>query len=366
MIAGRRRHFEAWVSPYEEDRVLCIVREITERKKAEERIRESERRYRLLFEHANEAIVIFQDGQTKLFNEKTLELTGYTAQEYRGLTLDELIHPADLDMVRQRYRQRTAGTIADEPYEYRILTKSGTTKRMRMKPARILWEGRPASMGMIEDITELKETEAELQQALEEKDFLMRELNHRVKNNLYMISSLVNLKDEALGEQADLSDIRHQISAIEIVHDKLSSLEKVATVEIREYLTDLLERLFSTSSFPEVRLETDMEALTLPTKKAVPLGLITNEIATNAVKYGFRRGEEAVFSVSLHRDPGDGRFIYILANTGAPFPEEVNFEDPDSLGLRLIRTLVFQLDGTVELQKSPSPAFTIRFPAEEQ
>jgi two-component sensor histidine kinase len=231
-----------------------------------------------------------------------------------------------------------------------------------MKPARILWDDEPATLGMIEDITALKETEARLQQTLEQKDHLMRELNHRVKNNLYMIASLVNLKDASLGDAVDLSDIKHQIEAIGIVHDKLSYVENVSSINLRDYLLDIFERLFSNYSAQEVRIEEEIESITVPTKQAIPLGLISNEIATNAIKYGFLPTEEAVFTVSLITDPDTEECIYTLANSGRPFPDEVELEHADSLGLRLIQVLVSQLGGSIHLQKRPRTRFTLRLP----
>jgi two-component sensor histidine kinase len=178
-----------------------------------------------------------------------------------------------------------------------------------------------------------------------------------------MISSLVNLKDSSLGEAVDLSDIKHQINAIEIIHDKLTNMDDISQVNLRDYLLDILNRIFADYSVLTVHLEEEIEEVIMPAKKSVPLGLIANEVATNAVKYGFTQ-EEAVFSVSFRRDGEAQQYVLVLSNTGAPFPEEIDFDTADSLGLRLIQALVRQLDGTVELRKTPHPVFTIRFPAE--
>ena len=92
------------------------------------------------------------------------------------------------------------------------------------------------------------------------------------------------------------------------------------------------------------------------------LGLIVNEIATNAVKHGFNEGKEAIFSIQMQKDKGNSRYELTLSNTGNPFPEEISFDNPDTLGLRLISALVDQIHGTLELQKKPHPTFTFRFP----
>ena len=335
--------------------LLSIMRDVTQMK-------EKEQQYELLFNHANESIVIYQDGQTKLFNNKTLEVTGYTAEEYRQLTIDDLVHPDDRQRLSEIHKKRLEKKISDEPYEYRIITKNGATKWLRMHPARVMWGGRPASLGLVEDITSSKKAEEKLKTTLEEKENLMQELNHRVKNNLYIISSLIRLKDTALGDQADLEDIKHQVDAIQIVHNKLTYTADFKNINISDYLQDLLRTFFTSYSGMKVDLDIDIESIELPTKKAVHLGLITNEIATNAVKYGFIQGAPARFSATLSSDHVNQQYVYTLANSGNPFPEDIDFDTTTTLGMRLIKGLLAQIDAAIELQRKSSPVFTIRFP----
>jgi PAS domain S-box-containing protein len=499
---------------------------ITKFKETETALKESEQRYRLLFENANESIVIFQDGQTKMFNKKTLEITGYSAEEYREITISDLVHPKDREKVLDKHQKRIKGEIDDESYEYRIITKSGAVKWLRMHPTIVEWEGKPACLGLIEDITRrkhaeemLKESEekyrdifnnslvslweedissirkfisdlrhkgvtdfkdyfnrhpdtvrdlvsgveivnvnettltwygadskddllgslekvfvfseeglakfkteliaiaegnrtvekevqgktvdgrtldllmriaipsteaqrdnmlvavtditsqkkieAELKKSNRDKEFLMKELNHRVKNNLIMIQSLLNLKNSALGNSVDLSDVLHQIDAIRIVHGKLSQSEDITHIDAKEYLHDLLDTLFTTFSSKAVLVEYDIDDIPLHTRTAVPVGLVTNEIAINAIKHGFTDGKEHRFSISLKEDPQGENYILTLSNTGQSFPEDVDLDNPKTLGLRLISAIVSQLNGTVTLVRKPHPEFTIRFPGEK-
>jgi two-component sensor histidine kinase len=217
----------------------------------------------------------------------------------------------------------------------------------------------------ITDITEIKEMESELSKTLIAKNNLMAELNHRVKNNLSIVSSLINLKDNSLGEEVDLSDIKHQVDAIQTVHDKLSNTEDFSSIELKDYIQDILKTIFSTYSTLKVKISNEIGEVEFPTKKAVSLGLITNEIATNAVKYGFIKRKKAEFTVRLCEDTENGQYVYTLSNSGIPFPEEIDFNNPTTLGLKLIRGLVSQLRGTIDLQKEPIPVFTIRFPIGE-
>ena len=215
------------------------------------------------------------------------------------------------------------------------------------------------------DITSLKEAEKDLQISLEEKEFLMKELGHRVKNNLMMVSSLIGLKDTALGERADLYDLRQQVDAIRLLQEKLNRTKGIRDIDIGPYMQDLLENLFSLSRYL-VKLEMNIKNISLPAKTAAPLGLIANEMATNAVKHGFTNEQEPKFSVSLTQETAAGEYILTLANNGKPFPENIDLENPPTLGLRLVSALVSQLRGTAELERSPHPKFTVRFPMEGQ
>ena len=213
---------------------------------------------------------------------------------------------------------------------------------------------------MAEDISERNRMEKELKRSNEEKDFLLKELNHRVKNNLLMVSSLINLKDGSLGESIDLSDISHQIDAIRIVHEKLHESEKITHIDFKDYVLDLLTTVFTFSRIPVTVKET-IEHISVRTKTAIPLGLIVNEIATNAIKHGFE-GDTAEFSIRFSEDGSRKEYVLILENSGKPFPGDIDIDNPDTLGLKLISALVNQLGGTLELTRKPRPLFVLRFP----
>lgn len=104
--------------------------------------------------------------------------------------------------------------------------------------------------------------------------------------------------------------------------------------------------------------------ISIPTRTAIPIGLIVNEIATNAIKHGFTEEGEAVFTVELWKETSENQYVLRISNTGRPFPENINLDNPDTLGLQLISALVNQLDGTIELKRTPHPVFTIWFPVD--
>ena len=202
------------------------------------------------------------------------------------------------------------------------------------------------------DVTELKKT-------IEEKNLLMRELNHRVKNNMIMISSLISMK--SMETNTDLSDIENQIEAIRIVHETLYKTENYTTVNLKDYAQDLLENIFSTFNGCPIRIINGISDIWVETETALPIGLIINEVATNSVKYGFNGSEDPVFTIEMKQTADRKGYILQLSNNGPAFPEDKDMNNPTTLGLRIISTLVIQLRGTIELEKMPHPVFTIRF-----
>ena len=179
-----------------------------------------------------------------------------------------------------------------------------------------------------------------------------------------MISSLISLK--ASETEIDLSDIQHQIKAIGLIHEKLNQTENVTEISCRDYFDDLLNSIFFSFTKRQVKVNKDIDDEYVPTKTALTLGLIINEITTNAIKHGFSDKEEPVFSIKMEKNKENNQYELILANTGNPFPDEIDIENTNTLGLRLVDALIVQIDGTLELQKKPYPIFTIRFPIQEE
>ena len=195
---------------------------------------------------------------------------------------------------------------------------------------------------------------------LERREALLKESNHRIKNNLMLLTSLINLKQPAPENKSDFDEISKQIDAIRIIHEKLYHTESFTSVKIKEYLEDLITSLFATLSNKKIMIHSDIEDIDLPSDRALTLGLLINEMATNAIKYGFSTEEPPVFSVELKQS--DQAYHLRIQNTGAPFPESIDFTNPQTLGLKIMRVLASQLNGTITLNKQPSPVFEISFP----
>lgn len=248
--------------------------------------------------------------------------------------------------------------------ETTVKTDNGTEPiHLSFRVNSIMLDNRKYAILALYDITEQKEAERVLKAAAEERRQLLREMNHRVKNNLGLVSALIDLKQEEMKGKADLTDIRNQVLTIGLLHEKLSSTEGVKTINPAPYITDLLKSVFSLYPGKKVAVTTDIEIGNLPTKTAVVCGLILNELATNAMKYGFKDHEAPRFEVGFFPE-GEKDFTLRIANSGGPLLEAEPGSNPESMGLMLVQILVEQLKGSMELEREPAPVFTIRFPRE--
>jgi PAS domain S-box-containing protein len=353
------------------DEELCLVaiEDITDRKEIQKKLKDESHRLNAIIEgtHVGTWEWNVKTGETR-FNERWAEMLGYTLEELSPLSIEtwrRFVHPDDFVKSEYLLKQHLSGELDYYECECRMRHRDGRWVWIldRGKIADWTEDGEPLWVfGTHQDITKQKKS-------LLEKDFLMRELNHRVKNNLMLITSLINLKNTSLGKEVDLSDLVHQVEAVRMVHEKMYRSEDVTHISLPDYIGDLLSAVFSFSPVP-VTIEKDIENIHLETKKTVPLGLIINEIATNAMKHGFNsepddrgqvNGKPHRFGVRLVRSSADGGCILTLENSGKPFPQDISLDNPDTLGLRLISTLVEQIDGELKLEREPSPVFTVKF-----
>ncbi|MDY7028285.1 MAG: PAS domain S-box protein [Spirochaetota bacterium] len=308
------------------------------------------------------------------FNEQKTRILGYEKKDFTTYhDFTELIHPDDFEQTMQAMRHCLGGEEPRYIADYRIRTSSGayrwfhdvgavTSRGQDGPPMRIT--------GVVVDVTDLKEYELKLKQKnrelntlLEEKSFPMREIFHRVKNNLAMVYSLVALKE--INSGYDLTDVKSQISVIRIIYEKLHRQEATSNIEFSQYIVELLESIFSFHEQP-VEISRKLPKVIMHTREAVSLGLIVNEIATNAIKYGFILGEPARFFIQIREDAVNNVYTLTLSNSGRPFPEEVDFPNKDTMGLRLVSELVRQINGTIELQREPQTTFIIQFPPSDE
>mgnify|MGYP006286483241 CR=1 FL=1 len=383
-------------------------KDVTEQKHAEIKLLESERKYRALADNSRDAIARFdKDFRPLYISPAVVRLSGYEAEEFETKDVFSIVHPEDLPELKEKIRERIENRVENSTSTFRIIQKSGQEVWIEAVST-YCYDGEGRFTGMIvneRDITDRKKVEEELKKALKEKDFLMREINHRIKNNLMTITSLLRLKCQSLETEVDLSDLEHQIDAIRIIHEKLYQDENVTDIRFPEYVQQLLETVFSSFSGGEVVIENRITDCRFSAKIVAPLGLIVNELATNAIKHAFpgfygETGKEGIggrsagaaeggqedagaaagggrkadgrtvekprFRVEMTRDSERKEYVLRISNNGPPLPEDVEITSPKTLGLLLVSELSVQLGGELEIVRTPHPEFILTFPDPDQ
>ena len=352
----------------------------------------AEARYRTLVEQIPAVTFIAAldgGGLNEIYVSPQIEtLLGYTQKEWveDPVLWYERLHPDE----KERWNFEAARTLLlDEPFRgtYRFVARSGKTVwvhgeiKVVRDPA-----GRPLFMhGVGFDVTETKLAEVEraeaheelerrvaartaaLQRSLAEKEVLLREVHHRVKNNLQVISSLFNLQSRDLTDPATLAVFResqHRIRAMAMIHEHLYRSTDLASVDLAQYVRSLggaLEAAYR-SRPDQVKLVFALESVTLAIDQAVPCGLVLNELIANAFEHGFPGDREGSVTLHLRRERGD--VVLVVADDGVGLPPGADVRAQPSLGLRLVTTLVeHQLGGEVTVESGPGARFAVRFPA---
>jgi two-component sensor histidine kinase len=211
-----------------------------------------------------------------------------------------------------------------------------------------------------------RQAEEQIKASLREKEALLREIHHRVKNNLQIISSLLNLQAEYLKDNQALEVFQNSQNRIELmalIHEKLYQSEDLAKINFAEYIQELATNLFSayTLKSDALDLALDLEDVFLDIDTAVPCGLIVNELVSNALKHAFPSGKSGKVCVKLY-SVNHNKTVLIINDDGVGFFEEIDFRNTESLGLQLVNTLTQQIDGTIDLNKSHGSEFKIIFP----
>lgn len=214
------------------------------------------------------------------------------------------------------------------------------------------------------EVTERTLAEDQARASLREKEVLLKEIHHRVKNNLQIISSLLNLQSRKIKDEqiaTVLNESQNRVRSMALIHEKLYQSKNLAEINLGDYVKSLATFLArSYQGVGGVSMEVDTEEILLDLDHAVPCGLILNELISNAFKYAFPDGRQGKLSVVLKRSP-EGEIVIRVQDNGIGFPEHLDFKNSPSLGLQLVNSLVEQIDGEIFLDAQNGTLFTVRF-----
>ncbi|MGC8892988.1 MAG: PAS domain S-box protein [Candidatus Saccharicenans sp.] len=347
--------------------LICLegfITDVTEKKKAQEELAKSEKEKSAIFAAIDEHVIYQKPDHTIIWaNRAAADSLGLKPEELIGKKCYELWHrrtrPCDICPVAEAHD-------SGQPSKKEVVTPDG---RWWAISGYTLKDERGEVIGMIEvtsEITERKLAEQGLKQSLKEKEILIREIHHRVKNNMQVISSILNLQSALLDDQrakAAFKECQHRIKSMAMVHEKLYRSKDLSNIDFADYLNTLSHNIFSEQLIKpdQVQLHLDVEPINLNINKAVPLGLIINELITNAFKHAFRGGRKGNLWISLKKT--DEKTVELtVKDDGLGFPKGLDWKKAESLGLTIINTLVEQIDGKIELIPDGGTEFKITFP----
>ena len=344
---------------------VILKAEIKERKRMEEIIQDNIRSMNLALESANMGaldIDILNDTSIRTVDHD--KIFGYDSllPEWGLKIFFKHILPEDLDYVQERFE--TSFNTKKLYFQCRIIRVDKEIRWIegygnvydndKGVPVRIL--------GVVSDITERKETETRLLKAIEEKEMLLREVHHRVKNNMQIISSFLSLQSSQVFDKRDadlFTVVQDRVKSMALVHDNLYHSEDLSRIKFKDYISALSSQMFANyKESSNIKLITDILDVTLNMETAIPLGLIISELITNSLKHAFPDNAGEI-SIKMY-DEGE-KFVLIFNDNGVGLPKDFDIKNPKKLGLKLINTLVEQLEGVLELETSHGTEYKIIF-----
>ncbi|MBT0664040.1 PAS domain-containing protein [Geobacter pelophilus] len=345
-----------------------LRREILVRKQAEEELRKRERLFQDVIDGSPSPIFLKdREGRFITINASLEILLGRSREEIQGKTDYDIATKEVADYWRINDQQVMATGKAIQIEEVADLP-DGHHVFLANKFPLVDSDGHIYGVGGIShDITDRKQAEELIKKSLAEKEVLLREIHHRVKNNLQVISSLVSLQADTLADEslaAVFGDVRDRVRSMALVHEKLYQTGDLAKVNFGDYAASLLNYLWRSHGAlaEKARLNLAVAPVALPIEAAVPCGLILNELAGNALKHAFPDNRSGEVSVGLDQDQVTAEVCLWVRDNGVGLPADTDWRQSRSLGLRLVQMLAGQLRGSVETGTGPGTEFRITFP----
>ncbi|MCD6192581.1 MAG: PAS domain S-box protein [Candidatus Aminicenantes bacterium] len=330
-----------------------VYRDITQIKQASRAIRASEERFRAIFEGSRDGIfIVDQTGHFLEVNQAACDLTGYSREELKQLTFCDLWEKPNKEVYQNLFRriQQGASILTEE----KIVRKDGVKIDVEFSNKRINLNGQIYMHSVARDISEWKRDKEKIKTALKEKEIMLREIHHRVKNNMQIIISLMRLHSRLIKDPLSLEycqAIQNRIYSMSLIHDHFYQQPQLEKINLASYLKKLTDHLFFifNKNEKQIKLTLEVEEIHLDLNRAIPFGLLAYEIISNALKHAFPGNKQGQLSIRMFRD-GNKKIHLVIQDTGIGLPSEIDLEHPETMGLQLIQDLTKQLDGTLQVK----------------
>jgi PAS domain S-box-containing protein len=330
-------------------------------------VNQLQEQYRVVTEAIDDTVFTLDSEARFTFGNAAGErLTGYRRQELLGRLFTDLVVPEDLPELLGRFKRALAGEAISPHVRAEIIRQDGCRVPIELSMANLVHDGRIIGrVGVARNISDQRQAEEQIRASLQEKEVLLKEVHHRVKNNLQIISSLLNLQSKYITDPKALQmfiDSQNRVKSMALIHEILLRSKDIAKIDFAEYIKNIsvqIFRLYGAYS-RKIRLETNVENIMLDVDTAIPCGLIVTELVTNSLKYAFGEAQEGSIYIEFSSD-GAHTLTLLVRDNGSGFPKDVDFQNVESLGLKLVVALAKQLSGTVELDHASGTTFKVTF-----
>lgn len=312
-------------------------------------------------------LLVSADGTVRMANLEAERLFGYARGELVGQPVERLVperfrreHPAQ----RGGYFANPSARAMGAGRDLFGLRRDGSEVPIEIGLNPIRANGQTFVLAAVIDITQRKRSEDMLRASLAEKETLLREIHHRVKNNMQVISSLLNMQQSSIDDaryRALLEECQTRVRTMALIHEKLYSANKLSALDATDYVRSLMLMLFRSyqPAGSQVRVETKVDPIDLDVQTAIPVGLILHELVTNSLKHGLRGVATGLVTVELTAEAGRARLV--VADDGKGLPPDFDPRATRGLGFRMIGALTRQLGGHMEFTRGPGARFSIEF-----
>ncbi len=339
---------------------LCaVVHDVSDRIEFEESIRMSEEKFRMIFNNTGDAIFVHDfDGNMLETNRVACERLGYDPEEMQNIHLRDILEPGIFDRNGLTMMQtvREQGHFAFESVH---VARDGRRIPTEVNSSMIEYSGKEAFLSVARDITERNIMENKLRQSLKEKEVLIKEIHHRVKNNLQIIDSLLRLQSRYVFDPADAGLFRmseNRVHTMALIHEQLYQSPNLSDIEMRSYLSRLISHLRSAFSTEDQGVELDEEIadVLLDIEVASPCALVVNELVTNCLKHAFTGRRKGKISVKLAETREGEELSLEVSDDGIGGMPSSVYEEPATLGYLLVRNLADQMAATLSVRSDES------------
>jgi PAS domain S-box-containing protein len=371
---GKQKILELYASLIEYEggpAIQGVILDVTDQVAAEDNLKQRTRLIEAIVKNIPFGIAVSEidTGKSIFINDEFKDIYGLSDEEDTGLRkfwTQAIVAPEERKNITNKLKTDIRQKKPEDLFwnNIEILTKKGDKKYISVK--NIPLYDLNLMLLTAEDVTDRIKAEKDLQDSLHEKDILVREIHHRIKNNLQTISSLLDLQAESITDRKSLEAFRNsqsRIRSMALIHERLYKSEDLSKIEAPGYVNSLIQYLENTYGSPSWKIEINaaIDNIYLDLDTAIPCGLIINELVSNSIKHAFTENHRGSIHVTLRGDDNKN-LLLVIGDNGVGIPESFNPEKSESLGLQLVSLLTKQLNGSIKIDRVKGTTFTVTFP----